>query len=808
MNTLHNAIAAVLKPLGEAPRGGNSEQGLRSLCEESLGSDMMSSHATSTESSAMMDHRERKSEPEGINLWSLMLHRKWLILFFVSVGLGLGYLHFNRQPPIYQSTGRLHMYVDQTRLPLEITRYPLHQRNLQNTHVQIIRSPEVVKRAVLESGLTELPSLQSGDAVGIILGNLHVSGVVDTDIISLTYRGPYPDDCESILSAVMQSYQKYLEEGQASKQTKLKLIIEEATGKLSEQIAGFERRLAEHRKQNSITLKGDVPYNPHQSRMEAIDVQRQKLGVERTKLHGQLTSVRQLESRGEDRRVLLQMLETFDQSRDEGEMDLPKTSNFLKPPSLIERYVELELLKDKLGDEHASVKKLKLEIDVREELYAANNPSYKEARDRGEKPEIERDVVAQYLSAIEHQIETIESMLSELDEEYKKQQEESYKIDDLIAEHRKLQNDVANSQQLIEVFKAQLNELNLIGESGGIRANTLQEPDRGTEVAVNFNQIMTTGAGLGLLLGMALAYLLESFDTSYKSPDDIAATLGTPVLGHIPAMDLRRAVINSQSKLDPSLCTFHETKSRVAESYRAVRTALYFSVRGEGHKLVQVTSPDPGDGKSTLALNLAISIANSGKRVLLIDADLRRPRVHRLLGLGSATGLTSVIAEEAKLTEAIQSTEVENLSALVCGPRPSNPSELLTSPRFPELLEHLRQQFDFVIVDTPPMLAVTDSSAVAARVDGVFLAIRLTAKARAKSIQAVKLLNELGANVMGVVVNGVGNRQDHAYGTSYSYGGRNQHYGYEDDEKYWYYYDDVDDDTAEDSRTFSRDLTG
>jgi polysaccharide biosynthesis transport protein len=228
--------------------------------------------------------------------------------------------------------------------------------------------------------------------------------------------------------------------------------------------------------------------------------------------------------------------------------------------------------------------------------------------------------------------------------------------------------------------------------------------------------------------------------------------------------------------LAASLCTVHAAKSPAAEAFRGVRTSLYFSTQGQGHKVIQVTSPSMGDGKSTLAANLAVSIAHSGKRVLIIDADFRRPRQHRLFHVSTQRGLASLIAEEAEPEDIILSTAVANLSILPCGPRPNNPAELLTSPRFPELLGLFRERYDFVIVDTPPLLAVSDPMVVAPRVDAVMLTMRLTNNGRPNAERAKEMLATIGANILGVVVNGFGAKGaggygGEGYGYQYAYAG-------------------------------------
>jgi succinoglycan biosynthesis transport protein ExoP len=254
--------------------------------------------------------------------------------------------------------------------------------------------------------------------------------------------------------------------------------------------------------------------------------------------------------------------------------------------------------------------------------------------------------------------------------------------------------------------------------------------------------------------------------------------LGLPVVGSVPRLApadraVRQATLGGV--LDPLLCTVYSPRSMAAEAYRGVRTALYFNTRGEGRQVIQVTSPASGDGKSTTAANLAVSIAQSGKRVLLVDADMRKPRQHKIFGLRSETGLSLLVLGEVDVEAAVQASGVPNLSVLAAGPLPPNPAELLTSPRFKEALDQFRGIYDFVIVDTPPLLAVTDPSVVAPRVDSVLLTIRMTKNARTEAERARQVLIGLGATILGVVVNGVDHR---AGGSAYGYGRYGYGYGY------------------------------
>lgn len=215
-------------------------------------------------------------------------------------------------------------------------------------------------------------------------------------------------------------------------------------------------------------------------------------------------------------------------------------------------------------------------------------------------------------------------------------------------------------------------------------------------------------------------------------------------------------LLHSAQPLQPLLGNLPiQLRSAEAEAFRGIRTALYFGSgsNGKGPRTIQVTSPTAGDGKSTMAANLAISIAQSGKSCLLIDADLRRPRVHELFSAPADRGLATIIANETELDDALIDSGVPGLCLLPCGPLPPNPSELLTSARLLELLETLRQRYDVIIIDSPPMLAVSDPSMVAALVDAVVVTVRLAKNRRPEIERALDMLQGLDANLLGVVAN-------------------------------------------------------
>jgi capsular exopolysaccharide synthesis family protein len=211
-----------------------------------------------------------------------------------------------------------------------------------------------------------------------------------------------------------------------------------------------------------------------------------------------------------------------------------------------------------------------------------------------------------------------------------------------------------------------------------------------------------------------------------------------------------------------------DPRSVVAEAYRTVRTAVYFGAGSSNCKTILVTSPEPGDGKTTSASNLAIAIAQTGRSVLLLDADFRKPTQHKNLDVNDSVGLSSVLAGRESLARAIQHTGVEGLDILPCGPIPANPSEILNSREFGELVDSFAQKYDHIIFDSPPVNAVTDARILGAVCDATILVLRADKSTRKSGEHARNGLMAVGARVLGVIVNDAPHRKGYeVYGGSY-----------------------------------------
>ncbi|WP_010270045.1 CpsD/CapB family tyrosine-protein kinase [Paenibacillus senegalensis] len=227
----------------------------------------------------------------------------------------------------------------------------------------------------------------------------------------------------------------------------------------------------------------------------------------------------------------------------------------------------------------------------------------------------------------------------------------------------------------------------------------------------------------------------------------------------------------SRSRLKWPLITDSNPKSPVSEAYKILRTNIEFTNLEDKTQSIMITSTRMREGKSTTSANLAVAFSQAGKKVLLIDADMRKPTQHHVLGLSNRTGLSSALSNQHELLEAIQKTTIEGVDVLCSGPVPPNPSEMLASKRMEALLESARESYDLIILDTPPALVVADAQIVAARCDGVLLVVDCGTIKKTEALKAKQKLEHVNARMLGVVLNNVKRGRDDHY-AYYYYGER------------------------------------
>ena len=282
----------------------------------------------------------------------------------------------------------------------------------------------------------------------------------------------------------------------------------------------------------------------------------------------------------------------------------------------------------------------------------------------------------------------------------------------------------------------------------------------GSPVVPQKKRNLALGILLGGMLGLGLALLRDLFDNTVKSQETLEEITGSGVVGYIP--------FEKKFQAQPAI-SFDTDNSSAAEAFRKLRTNLQFLSVDNPPRVIVITSASPSEGKSTTAINVALALAEAEQNVVLVDGDLRRPRIAKYLDVVGSVGLSNALSGAAPLTEGLQTTKFPQLSVLAAGPTPPNPSELLGSRTAEKLFGELRTQFDYVIIDSAPLLAVTDGAVLAAHADGALIVVRAGKTKRDQLRHAMGTLNDVGATVLGGVLTMMPTRGSGVYSYNYYY---------------------------------------
>ncbi|MEM7312328.1 MAG: polysaccharide biosynthesis tyrosine autokinase, partial [Planctomycetota bacterium] len=675
------------------------------------------------------------------------------------------------------------------------------------TQMQILQSRRIVGDALAASGLEQSPTLLAAktadeSVTDYVIDQMSVTRggeglAADAHVLNVAFTHSDSDEAKSVLDSIVARYKDFLDDKFTNVNTEAAGIITTVHNELSADLEAVNKDYQDFREKAPLLWSGDdsVSTNIHRNRYEGIQTELSLLSLQVSEAQTRLEVVEQTAkeylANGASDLELLSLIDEKNMARvgilvtvKEGEAETAafqslQPERFENARTEYQALLQLELkektLLQEFGLSHPEVINTRQQIAMAKE-FLDNKVKSLAVAEEGEAVLDPKDLVNAYVKLLRNDLASLNRRKEDLERLAAEEETKARALVKVELEGETLREKVTRQQALYDEAVDRLREINLAGQYEGIINEVLADAEPGVIVWPSLPICLAIGTLGGLVLGSCGAGIAESQDRSFRSADDLREALELPVLTQVPSFVSDK--VAPESELDRMLVVHHDSRSTDAEVFRGLRTSILFNARDTDHKTYAFTSPKQGDGKSTVLANLAIAFAQADRSVLIIDCDLRRPNVHRLFGVENEFGLSDIIADDRDFDEVIRDTEVGNLRVITSGPIPGNPAELLESFRFEQVLARAREEFDFVLLDCPPVLAVSDPCTVAGQADAMTLVVRWSKDSKNEALRAKQMLQDVGANLIGTVVNAFESRGTGAnrYAENYSFG---QYYAYE-----------------------------
>jgi polysaccharide biosynthesis transport protein len=594
--------------------------------------------------------------------------------------------------------------------------------------------PFSLTRTVLEAPFAVVSLFRSGDAgevnrntipgadeteeqsraIDVFLAGLTVSPVRNSRLVDVKYRSPDAVMATAIVNTLAKSYieqnleYKFLASKEASN------WLGERLAEQRQQVEQAEAALQRYREQNdAISLEASENIVVQKlGDLNAAVTRAKTVRIEKEALYNQLSASQSNPA----------ALDTF---------PAILTNTFIQQlkGQLSELHRTRAQLSERLLDGHPEMKKVASAIESTE------------ARLKGEIGKVVQSVRSEYQSALAQE----NSLTAALNQ----QKGEALAMNRKAISYGVLRRDVDASKQLYDSLMQRAKETGVAGELKTSNIRVVDQAEKPREpVTPRTSMNLMMGLFGACLLACGFVFFFEYLDSRIKTPDDIKVHLGLPSLGLLPMLSEK-----SLNGLHPLIS--NGVPVNFSEAFRSIRTNVLFSTAQEGSRSLVVTSTGPGEGKSIVAGNLAVGLAQSGQRVLLIDADLRKPKAHAIFAIPQEPGLSNLLVGQAKASETVRKTTVPGLWILPAGRTPPNPAELVGSARFTEFVASLKDHFDWVLIDSPPVMAVTDAALIAHNVSGVLFVVGADMTSHHAAQRAIAQLEQVQAKFVGAVLNRV-----------------------------------------------------
>jgi len=682
-------------------------------------------------------------EPTLRDYLDIVLDRWWLIAAATAAALIAALTFSLIAPPVYRGTATVVVDRSASSFGLISDITGISQQSFVDTLAEIVKS-----RAVAEAALDRLgvPPADREEALKRLQTGLRVQRVRNADVIRIEAEGPTPEAAAAATNAVAESFITWNVDARRSQAAAGRTFIEGQVGAVGRELRAAEDALAAYRTREGLTASvgqdGQTSLSEQTvqlvTRLADFEAQRRAAAAERQAVEASLRQAQAALSRQAPT-----VPSSFVMSED------PVSAQLRQQLATFE--VELAGLREQYTERHALVVAAKAKIEetkARLRQLAAQrlvsqtvtlNPIHQDLAAQVIKLEVDRQA-----------LQAREAALAGIVQRYAADAQRLPAREIRLA---RLTRDVRVAEQTYLLLSQKLQEAKIAEASivGDLRVVDRAIPPA-TRVSPRTAMNTVFGALLGLMTGVVAAYLLESLDTTFKTPEEVGEYLGVPVLASIPVW---KGAGKIRLNGNIPIITGEHRRLPFAEAFRHLRTNLLYLSPDRPLRTIQVTSAIPGEGKSTVAANLAVALSQMDKKVWLVECDLRRPHLAHGFQPETEFGLSELLVDGLSLEQAVHKTEIDNLWLIPSGRMPPNPSELLGSRKMRDLLAAGRDGAEFIVLDAPPALPVTDAAVLAPAVDGVLLVVDLRRTHRDAARKTVQQLQAVGARLLGVVVNGV-----------------------------------------------------
>ncbi len=657
--------------------------------------------------------------------WHVLLERRWLVIttFIVTVGLGLIYLL--KTVPIYEATAMVQI---DNQDPDVLDGREAHVTDARRSNLLNTEQRKVVSRTLL-SKVVDLLDLKSDpkfrdtvDVVASLESSINVTPIRMTQLIKIGVEHPDPKQAASIANVLVDEFIKLNKEVKVSKLSDLHFYLQDEVASTKENLNVARQRMQDYREnQGMVSLEKDQ------------DIALQAL------VRSQADYAAAESEEAIARSIADKMLAQLDAGTPW--QAIPQIASDPQIAALQQTLAgyeaELEGLLVKYKEGWPRVK------ETRKQIASINQTLARTAKDI-------MDTTVNAADQAKAKLEKLTTLVKQREQEHLALNEKRIKYD---IESR-------NAEQLRNLYNTLLSRLEEVRISQRSHTSNVTIVDRApvplepVKPRVALTLIMAVFGGL--VLGTGVAIFVNFLDDSIKSQEDVESYLGLTFLGYV-------AKIKSNHVYERGQESFLNPQSVASESFRTLRATISLLPNGSAYRMIAVSSTKSGEGKSLATSNLAIVSAQAGSRTLLIDGDMRRPTLHEVYRTPNQTGLSDYLTTEKALAEVTQKTSIDNLDLITSGPIPGNPAELLSSQRFSSFLSEARNNYDRIVIDCPPVSAVSDPLSIASRCDGIVFISRFNRIRREHARRIVQRLKEAGVQTIGGLINDISAENSHSY---------------------------------------------